>query len=220
MIESPNRVQAVAFDLDGLMFNTEELYNDVGAELVGRRGHQIDTELLRQMMGRPSAIALPLMIQWYGLNDTVEQLQGETDGLFQQLLVDRLEALPGLVELLRELDRREIPKAITTSSRRSYVEMVLRLAKLETEFPVILTAEDVTQGKPAPEIYVKAAQRLGVAAPSLMVLEDSENGCRAAVLARAFTVAVPGVHSVDHEFPGVAFVAESLADPRIYECLA
>ena len=219
-IDSQARIEAVAFDLDGLMFNTEDLFNEVGAELVGRRGHPIDPHLLRQMMGRPSTVALSLMIQWYGLSDTVEQLQSETDAIFQHLLRHRLEAMPGLLGLLSELDRRRIPKAITTSSRRAYVQTVLELARLETEFAFILSAEDVTQGKPAPEIYTKAAQRFGVAPRTVMVLEDSEIGCRAAVAADAFTVAVPGPHSVEHEFSGVAFVARGLSDRRIYECLA
>jgi HAD superfamily hydrolase (TIGR01509 family) len=213
-------IRAVAFDLDGLMFNTEDLYNEVGAELMGRRGLQIDRQLLRQMMGRPSSVALPLLIQWYGLSDTVEQLESETDAVFQHLLRHRLEPMPGLLELLAELDRRRIPKAITTSSRRAYVETVLELARLETDFAFILSAEDVTQGKPSPEIYAKAAQRFGLPASAVMVLEDSEIGCRAAVAADAFTVAVPGSHSVEHEFAGVAFVADSLSDRRIYECLA
>jgi HAD superfamily hydrolase (TIGR01509 family) len=215
-----SQVQAVAFDLDGLMFNTEELYNDVGAELVGRRGFAIDPELLRQMMGRPSTVALPLMIQWYGLEVTVEQLQEETDEIFASLLEHRLQAMPGLIELLGELNRRGLPKAITTSSRRSYVDTVLGLSGLEPEFELILSAEDVSDGKPAPEIYLKAARRMGVSPPDMLVLEDSEIGCRAGVAAKAFTVAVPGAHSVEHKFPGVAFIADSLRDPRIYECLA
>lgn len=212
-------VQAVAFDLDGLMFNTEELYNDVGAQLVGRRGHQIDPRLLRQMMGRPSRAAIPLMIQWYDLADTVEQLEAETDEIFRELLQQRLQVMPGLIELLRELDRRGIPKAITTSSRRTYVDTLLRLSRLEAEFDFLLTAEDVTHGKPAPEIYTTAARRFGVASGALLVLEDSEIGCQAGVAAEAFVVAVPAAHSVEHHFPGVAFVAQSLNDRRIYECL-
>ncbi len=172
------------------------------------------------MMGRPSRVAIPLMIQWYGLGDTVEQLEAETDQIFRELLQQRLEVMPGLIELLLELDRRGIPKAITTSSRRAYVETLLRLSRLEAEFDFVLTAEDVTHGKPAPEIYTTAAERFGVSSDTLMVLEDSEIGCQAAVAAAAFVVAVPGAHSVEHHFPGVAFVARSLTDRRIYHCLS
>ena len=77
------------------MFNTEDLYNQVGAELVGRRGRRLEPELLRQMMGRPSRVALDLMIQWYGLPDTVEQLEKETVSIFRTVMQDQLAAMPG-----------------------------------------------------------------------------------------------------------------------------
>ena len=74
-------------------------------------------------------------------------------------------------------------------------------------------------GKPHPEIYHKAAQNFGSSPAQMMVLEDSENGCRAAVAAKAFAVAVPGRHSMHHDFTGATFVADGLADARIYEVL-
>jgi beta-phosphoglucomutase-like phosphatase (HAD superfamily) len=83
----------------------------------------------------------------------------------------------------------------------------------------VLTAADVTHGKPHPEIYQSAARRLGVDVAEMLVLEDSENGCKAAVAAGAIAVAVPGGHSRRHDFTGARFIAESLADPRIYDLL-
>jgi len=79
----------------------------------------------------------------------------------------------------------------------------------------VLTAADVSQGKPDPEIYQLAASRAGVPPTQMLVLEDSATGCAAAVAAGAVVVAVPGGHSRSHAFPGAHFVAESLADPRI-----
>jgi pseudouridine 5'-phosphatase len=89
----------------------------------------------------------------------------------------------------------------------------------EPRFRFVLTSEDVRQGKPHPEIYLTAARRLGAEPARLMVLEDSENGCRAAVAAGAWAIAVPGEHSRDHDFRGARLVADSLADPRIYAAL-
>ena len=211
--------KAVVFDLDGLMFNTEELYQDVGGELLRRRGHLFTTDLLDQMMGRPGQVALQIMIDWHGLNDTVEILTAETDQIFIGILDSRLQTMPGLVELLEALERAEIPKAIGTSSRRVFVQNVLARFDLEPRFEFILSAEDVQQGKPNPEIYQRAAERLGVSAAEMVVLEDSQNGCRAAVAAGAQAIAVPGGHSCKHNFAGAVFVASSLADPRIYQRL-
>lgn len=212
-------VRAVVFDLDGLMFNTEELYFDVGTELLRRRGHALSQDLLNQMMGRPSPIALQIMIDFHALDATVAQLQAETDEIFDEILSTRLAPMPGLVELLNALERHQIPKAIATSSRRSFVAQVLGHFQWAPRFHFILTAEDVTQGKPHPEVYWTAAERHGVPAAETLVLEDSQNGCRAAVAAGAFAVAVPGDHSRHHDFTGARWIAESLADPRIYEAL-
>src|SRR5438093_347264 len=214
---SPPR--AVIFDLDGLMFNTEELYQEVGAELLRRRGYVFTQELLDQMMGRPSHIALQLMIDTHTLKATVEELLAETDEIFPEILRDRLAPMPGLVELMEALERHRIPKGIATSSRRSFVERVLGKFGYQPRFSPILTSEDITEGKPNPEIYLKAAERLAIAPTEMLVLEDSANGCRSAVSAGAITIAVPGPHSRAHDFSGAALVAETLRDERIYRLL-
>ena len=90
---------------------------------------------------------------------------------------------------------------------------------MPTQFDFLLTAEDVRDGKPHPEIYLSAAQRFGIDPAQMLVLEDSENGCRAAVAAAATTVAVPGPHNSGSQYPGVALQAESLSDLRIYQLL-
>jgi HAD superfamily hydrolase (TIGR01509 family) len=210
---------AVVFDLDGLMFNTEELYTDVGTELLRRRGYEFTETLLDKMMGRPSAVALQIMIETHGLDATVEQLIAETDEIFPAILETRLAPMPGMLDLLDALERHNIPKAIATSSRRVFVERVLNRFDLQPRFRFLLTSEDITHGKPDPEIYLKAASRLGIEPGEMLVLEDSQNGCKAAVAAGAIAVAVPGGHSVRHDFTGAALVANSLADERIYQRL-
>ncbi len=213
------QLKAVVFDLDGLMFNTEDLYQEVGAKILDRRGKAFTSELLDQMMGRPSPVALQLMIDWHGLEDSVADLEAETDALFPEILDAHLAPMPGLLRLMDTLEAQGVPKAVATSSRRTFVDDVLSRFSLQPRFEFVLTAEDVVHGKPNPEIYRTAARRLGCDTPSVMVLEDSENGCRAAVAAGAFAVAVPGGHSRSHDFSGAAFVATSLEDARIYKAL-
>jgi HAD superfamily hydrolase (TIGR01509 family) len=211
--------RAVVFDLDGLMFNTEELYYEVGSEILRRRGYTFTPELLDQMMGRPSHIALQIMIDTHTLKATVAELLAETDEIFPGILRERLAPMPGLVELLAALEEHGIPKGIATSSRRSFVERVLGQFDFQPRFAPILTSEDITHGKPDPEIYLKAAHGLGVRPNEMLVLEDSQNGCRAALAAGTITVAVPSGHSHRHDFSGVALVADTLKDERIYGLL-
>ncbi|MFO0899248.1 MAG: HAD family phosphatase [Pirellulales bacterium] len=211
----PSPLKAVVFDLDGLMFNTEELYQWVGAELLGRRGKQFDAPLLEAIMGRPPAISLQIMIDRHGLADTVAELAAESEQIFGPVLDERLDLMPGLADLLAALEAAGIPKAIATSSGPRFVTNVLGRFDLRPRFEFVLTCDDVTDGKPHPEIYLAAAERFGIAPREMLVLEDSQNGCRAAVAAGAFAVAVPGGHSHAHDFTGAQFVANTLADARI-----
>ncbi|MBX3411832.1 MAG: HAD-IA family hydrolase [Pirellulales bacterium] len=210
---------AVTFDLDGLLFNTEELYQEVGNELLRRRGKEFTAELLNQMMGRPGRVSLQMMIDYHELDDTVEGLSNETDEIFPAILDRALSPMPGVLELLAALEAAMIPKAIATSSGRAFTRDILSRFQLEPRFAFLLTSEDVVEGKPSPEIYHTAAHRHGVPPQSMVVFEDSHNGCRAAVTSGAIAVAVPGGHSHTHDFTGARFIADSLADPRIYELL-
>jgi HAD superfamily hydrolase (TIGR01509 family) len=209
----------VVFDLDGLMFNTEELYQDVGGEMLRRRGKLFEPELLDAMMGRPARVSLQIMIDWHSLDDTVEELAVETEQIFAGILADRLECMPGLRDLLVSLERSDIPKAIATSSGPRFVANVLAKFDFAPRFQFVLTSEDIVDGKPHPEIYLTAARRFGVPPHDLLVLEDSYNGCQAAIRAGTFAVAVPAGHSRRHDFSGVALEIDTLSDPRLYAVL-
>ena len=215
-----SRIEAVAFDLDGLLVNTEELYQHVGTELLRRRGRSFEPDLLDAMMGRPQQVSLKIMIEWHGLTDTIEMLATETGEIFVSLLDTQLRTMPGAMELLDLLDARGIARGVATSSGPDFAHDVLGRMGIRDRFAFVLTSADVTHGKPHPEIYRTAAQRLAVDPGAMLVLEDSQAGCKAAVAAGAVTVAVPGGHSRRHDFTGARFVAETLADPRIEALLA
>ncbi|MFZ4732863.1 MAG: HAD family hydrolase [Pirellulales bacterium] len=217
--DDAGRPAAVAFDLDGLLVNTEEIYPDVGAELLRRRGCRFDDDLLDAMMGRPQTVALATMIRWHGLSDSVETLARETREIFVGLLDTRLAAMPGAVPLLDRLAAAGVACCVATSSAPDYAHDVLARLALADRFAFVLTAHDVTTGKPDPEIYRLAASRFGLPPARLAVLEDSQIGCRAGLAAGAVVVAVPAGHSRRHDFTGVRLVAESLADPQLHGLL-
>lgn len=214
-----SQAKAVVFDLDGLMVNTEQLYDLVGEELLGRRGKHFTPQLKDAMMGRPGRQALQIMIRWHQLTDEIAQLQSESDEILTGLLKQQLAPMPGLVELLNALVSAGIPRAIATSSRRVFVDQTLARLNLNADFAFVLGAEDVRCGKPDPEIYLTAARLFSLPPENMLVLEDSQTGSQAAVRAGALTVAVPGDHSRHHSFRGVHFVATGLADRRIYGLL-
>jgi HAD superfamily hydrolase (TIGR01509 family) len=211
--------RAVVFDMDGLMFNTEEVYTSVGSELMRRRGKTFCGGLKDAMMGLPPKESFEVMIRWHGLSDTVEQLIPESNAVFLGLLRGRLAVMPGLIELLAALEAAGIPKAIATSSGRELADACLTPFDFPRRFRFVLTSEDIVRGKPDPEVYLAAAARFGVQPDEMLVLEDSQNGCRAAAAAGAFTVAVPGEHSRRQDFSMASLVVASLADARLYAAL-
>jgi HAD superfamily hydrolase (TIGR01509 family) len=213
-------IEAVAFDLDGTLFNTEILYDEVGEELLRRRGKEFTSALKDRMMGRPGPIALQIMIDDCGLDCDVATLAQESDDVFDRILEERLERMPGAEDLLTHVEALGLPKAICTSSHRAYAQRTLSRFAYLHRFAFLLTSDEITEGKPEPYIYLTAASQFGVKPERMLVLEDSHNGCKAAVRAGACAVAVPSRHSRHHDFAGAAFVAEGLGDQRIYELLA
>jgi HAD superfamily hydrolase (TIGR01509 family) len=213
-------IKAVVFDFDGLMFNTEEIFNLSGKELLRRRGKEMTPAVLSMMMGRRADEAFPMMIEALGLTEEPAVLRAEERKIFHDLLWKHVAPMPGLFELLAHIESRGLPKGVATSSRRAYIESLLGHFQLMDRFQVTLTAEDVTQGKPHPEIYLTAAARIGVRPAQMLVLEDSEMGTRAAAAAGAIAISVPHEHSRRHDFSTAHLVAEGLHDPRILRLLS
>jgi HAD superfamily hydrolase (TIGR01509 family) len=212
-------IKAVVFDFDGLMFNTEDIFNRSGRELLRRRGLEMTPELLSLMMGRRSDEAFPLMISALGLKESAADLRAEERVIFQEMLWTNVAPMPGLFELLAHIEGRALPKGVATSSRRAYIESVLRKFELVERFDLVLTSEDVVEGKPHPEIYLTAAKRLGVSPAEMLVLEDSENGTKSAAAAGAVAVSIPHEHSRTHDFTSATLIAERLDDPQILRLL-
>ena len=215
----PSPIRAVAFDLDGLMFNTEDIFNEVGHTVCQRRGKLMTSDLLQQMMGRRAPEAIAIMIEYHGLNETVQALIDETRGLFFEIATDRLAPMPGLFDLLERIEHLKIPKAVATSSGRKYLEEILNRFDLLERFHLTLAAEDVTHGKPHPEIYLTVAQKLGVEPGAMMVLEDSHAGTTAGVTAGAVVVSVPNDHTRHLDFSHATHVATRLNDPHVLSLL-
>ncbi len=213
------KIRAVAFDMDGLMFDTEDLYNSVGRELMRRRGFGYPDELSHAVMGSPPKASFTTMIDWYSLPETWEELQAESDIVFLELIKGGFNMMPGLPELLAEIERLNLPKAICTSSSPYLVEPVLAEYDMAPRFDFIMTAADVVHGKPNPEIYLKAAARFGVAPAEMMVLEDSLLGTEAALTAGACTFTVLAEHNRSRTFPGETRLVDRLDAPEILAAL-
>ena len=208
-------IRAVCFDLDGLMFNTEHVFYDSAVVLLERRQLPMTRAAMDAMLGRRPLESFQALVDLLGLNEQPVDLMAESRVIFHELLKTRLQPMPGLFALLDLIEARGLPKGVATSSPRDHLESVFGRFELLPRFPVALTAESVTHGKPNPEIYLKAAEQLGVAPRQMLVLEDTQTGTRAGAAAGAFVVSVPHEHTATHDFSQAGHIATGLNDPFV-----
>ena len=214
-----SKIRAVVFDMDGTILNTEMLYPQVSTDILRRRGLELTQELTDAMMGRPAQAAFQVMIDWHDLADSIETLSRESEEIFADILETSLGLMPGFTELFRSILTANYPVAVCTSASRATAIDLLGRFNITPDLQFVIGGDEVENGKPHPEIYLTAASRLQLDPSEIMVFEDSQTGCQAAVDAGTHAVAVPGEHSNRHEFDGAQFVADTLHDPRIYQLL-
>jgi HAD superfamily hydrolase (TIGR01509 family) len=212
-------IRAVAFDLDGLIFNTEDVFSLAADVLLSRRGLTKPPDLIRNMMGKRPHDSFQVLVDATGITEPIDDLLDESRIIFYELLDDHLAPMPGIFELLDDLERREIPKSVATSSPRHHFDDMCERYDLAHRFEFVLASEDVTVGKPAPEIYLTSAARFGVQPQQMIVFEDSEAGTNAGANANAFVISVPHDHSRTADFSRSSLVADTLLDPRIKDVL-
>lgn len=209
------KVKGVAFDMDGLLLNTEDLYQQVSVELMRRRGKEYREEVRRKMIGLPAPRAFGVLIEEEALKESWQQLQQETDALFEEILMEQLALMEGVEELLSIVERKGLPRCVATSSTRSFANKALGHTNILSRMDFVLTAEDVARGKPHPDIYEQAASRMGIETKDMLVLEDSEHGTAAGVAAKAIVVSVPNEHTKHGKFEGARIIVDTLLDERI-----
>ena len=208
-------IRAVVFDLDGLMFDTEALFFRASSEVLETRGKRFTSEIMRAMIGRRAAEVADALKTMAGLDEPVELIQAEIRERFNAEVDTAVHPTPGLFALLDHIGRRELPAAVATSSRRSYAERLLSRHGLAGRFAFVLGSEDVTRGKPDPEIYRMAGVNFGVPTSTLLVLEDSPAGLAAATAAGAFAVGIPHEHSPVEALQSANLIVPRLDDPAL-----
>jgi HAD superfamily hydrolase (TIGR01509 family) len=212
--------RAVVFDLDGLLIDTEGVFAEAARRVLARRGATPDPAFFATMMGTPGRDALPRFRDRYGIVDSLESLAAEYKAAFVTVLAGtRPPLMAGALSLFERLEQGGLPKAIATSSSREYVDNIFAPHGLLDRFTFVLTCDDVTHGKPHPEVYALAAKRLGLPPAAVVVLEDSINGMRAAKAAGCRCVVVPHDQTPRMELTSADFVARSLDDPALWELL-
>lgn len=188
----PEKVEAVVFDMDGLLLDTEQIYKRVMQQLCQEWGHELTHEMFAAFVGIPQTENVPIYQQFFGKDFDVQT--------YENLMVERAheemsKGIPlknGAKELVAGLSARGVPIAVATSTGAS-AHKHLEEAGLHSYFDTIVTRMDVTKGKPHPEPFLTATSRLGFAPENCIAFEDSHNGVRSASAAGLATVMVPDI---------------------------
>ena len=195
----PRPVAAVVFDMDGLLFDTETLYVEAILAAAAELGCAMSHDVFLQLVGRSRELNYAFLRERYGADYPLDALIAGWGRHFRRLAEPGLPLKPGAVELLDRLDALGLPRAIATSSSHPTVAANLARHDLGERFHAVVAHGDYTRGKPAPDPFLAAAQRLGVAPADCLALEDSHNGVRSAAAAGMMTVMVPDLVAANDE---------------------
>ena len=183
-------IKAVVFDLDGLLLDTEEIWDEARRQIADERGGRWREDAQRAMMGMSSPEWSRYMHEQVGVPDPPEQIAAEVVRRLEELYRKRLPLIPGALDAVRRLAAHR-PLAIASSSNRPLIDLFLELTETAGLFRATASSEEVDRGKPAPDVYLEAARRLEVDPTRCAAIEDSENGIRSGAAAGMKVIAIP-----------------------------
>lgn len=186
-------VEAVIFDLDGVLLDSEQLWNQSKEAFVRASGGHWSDDAPDAMIGMSSPEWASYMHDTLGVPLPPEEINRGVVARMEERYRSALPLLPGAVEAVRGLAA-HWPEALASSANREIIDLVLELSGLGDAFAATVSSEEVARGKPAPDVYLEAARRLGVEPASSVAIEDSSNGLRSATAAGMRTIAVPNQH--------------------------
>ena len=186
-------IEAVVFDLDGVVVDSEQVWDDVREQLAKERGGRWHDGAQAAMMGMSSPEWSRYMHEVIGLPESPEEINDEVVRRMLERYRGLLPLIPGAVDAVRRLAP-EFRLGVASSSNRPLIETVLERAGIAEHFEAVVSSEEVAAGKPAPDVYLEAARRLGVHPRRAAAIEDSSNGIRAAHAAGMRVIALPNTH--------------------------
>jgi HAD superfamily hydrolase (TIGR01509 family) len=211
---------AVAFDLDGVLLDSEQVWNQAKEELVRQRGGTWRDEAPHHMMGMSSPEWSAYLHDELGVDLDPGAISDAVVARLEQIYRERLPLLDGAAEAVERLAQRW-PLGLASSSNREIIDLFLELSGLGRFFEVTLSSEEVARGKPNPDVYLEVARRLAVEPAACVAIEDSSNGIKAARAAGMTVIALPNPHYPpgEEELAGADVQIESLHEltPELVE---
>ena len=183
-------LEAVLFDMDGVIIDSEPLWTEAERQLLARRMLEYSPQLKTAMMGRDAEEAVGLLINHYNLSEGVEEIIAERHEIISDLFKEHLQPVPNALELLRAVRDSGVKTGLASSSPKELVDLALSKLNITELFDLTLSGDQVARGKPAPDIYLTAATELGVSQENCLVIEDAPHGVAAAKAAGMSCLAI------------------------------
>ena len=190
-------MRSVIFDLDGVLADSEPWWNKIDAKLLAEYGVTYRGEYHRNVLGVSYRLACEFYKKTFGLSASVEELMRRRGEIATEFFADRIGLFPSVKPVLQEVRQMNLRLAVATSSVSASARPFLARHELTGFFDVVVTGEEVERGKPAPDIYLCAAKKLGVPADASLVIEDALSGVAAAKAANMRVAAIPDTRFVD-----------------------
>ena len=194
-MRSPMR--AVIFDLDGVLADSELWWNKIDAALLAEHGVTYCGEYHREVLGVSYPIAVEFYRKAFNISAPTEEMMRRRAEIATEFFAEHIGLFPSAREVLEELQQMRLQLAVGTSSVSTSARPFLERHGLTTFFEIVVTGDEVERGKPHPDIYLRAAERLGVGADACLVIEDALSGIAAAKAAQMRVAAIPDTRFVD-----------------------
>jgi HAD superfamily hydrolase (TIGR01509 family) len=173
-------LEMVLFDMDGVIIDSEPLWSEAERQLLTRRNLTYSEHLKPLLMGLDSREAVRILLRHYNLDESVEDLVHERNQLVSELVQKHGQPIPHAIDLVRRVRNAGLKTVLASSSPYSLVEIVVEKLKIGPLLDLVVSGDEVSRGKPAPDIYLAAAKTLGVVPECCLAIEDAPNGVRAA----------------------------------------
>lgn len=206
-------MHAIIFDMDGLMIDSERLYFETERELAKEYDKTVEERTLWNMMGRSPLEAMTVFIKDLDLPITPQDLLIKRDKIMKYKYENDLTTMKGLFEIIDGFYNK-LKLAIATGAPKIFMNIVVDQLNIRNKFDILQTSDEITNGKPDPEIYLKTAEKLGLSPKDCFVLEDSSNGAMAGKKAGCYSIAIESEYNKEQDFSFVDFYAKDLLEAR------
>lgn len=194
-------IKAVIFDMDGLMIDSERVTFEGYQHVLAKENLTMSEEKYKTLLGKPVKAVHDLFKEDYGPQYDVDQIIKDVHAyIAKRFETEGIPLKPGLVELLKYLKENNYKTIIATSSHRNRVDLIVKQAQIDQYFDDSICGDEVTKGKPNPEVFLKACQKLQVSPQDALVLEDSESGINAAYNAEIKVIGIPDMKYPEEKY--------------------